>query len=201
MNGRDMGTNTPGWARLSTLLWAAAFVVAMIGMAFLTVLLPLPPLMRTVAMIAPMLLLIPMVRAAERSQAACGNMSPALRRYNRRGLLWAFSYVILLFGALSVYRNWHLQGALLWIVAILPSLPLFFFIGSMGRYLVEEQDEYLRQRAILASLWATGILLAVATCYGFFETFGLVRYVEAWAAVPVWAIGLAIGQLIVRKTT
>jgi hypothetical protein len=82
---------------------------------------------------------------------------------------------------------------------VLPALPIFFFIWAMGAYLVEESDEYLRQRQIIAALCATGFLLAVATGYGFLETFKLVPHIESWAAVPVWAVGLAFGNVISRR--
>jgi hypothetical protein len=40
----------------------------------------------------------------------------------------------------------------------------------------------------------------VATFYGFLDTFQLVPHVEGWAAVPLWAIGLAVGNLIARRS-
>ncbi|MBO9574151.1 MAG: hypothetical protein J7494_00300 [Sphingobium sp.] len=183
------------------LVFAAAFVAAIALMVFLTSRFAIAPLWKMVMILAPMLLLIPMVRTIERAQRDCGNFSEALRRYNRRSLIWTFAYMVALFSAISVNKAWHPEGPLLWLIAILPSLPLFFFIYAMGRYLVEEKDEYLRQRAILAALWATGILLAVATCYGFLETFKLVPHQPGWWAVPVWAIGLAIGNLLVRRSS
>lgn len=181
-------------------VWAATFVIGMFGVALVAKQLPIAPMARVLLMILPMLLLIPMVRSIERAQEACGTYSPALRRYNRRALGWSFSYVLALIGAIWANQMLHPEGALAWAIAIVPSLPLLFFIWSMGRYLVEETDEYLRQRTIVASLWATGILLAVASCYGFLETFKLVPHVEGWAAVPVWALGLAIGNLIMRRS-
>jgi len=185
--------------RLTAFVWGAAFLVAMLAVAFFARQLPVAPILKPFAMIPPMLLLIPMVRSLERAQQACGTLSAAAQRYNRRVLGWSFAYVLVLIGAIWTYGALHPQGALAWIIAILPALPLLFFIWSMGRYLVEEKDEYLRQRMVMASLWATGILLALATCYGFLETFMLVPHVPGWAAVPVWAIGLAIGNVIIWR--
>ena len=102
--------------------------------------------------------------------------------------------------AITANKAWHPAGPLAWLIAILPSLPIFFLIWSMGAYIVEETDEYLRQRTIISALWATGFLLAIATCYGFLETFKLVPHVESWAVVPVWAIGLAAGNVIARRS-
>lgn len=189
-----------GWRGNRAIIWGIVFVVTMIGTAYFARHAPIPPFWKMIISVAPMLLLIPMVRAVERGQMERGNFSPALRRYNRRALLWSFSYVAALLAAVWLYRTMTPQGVLAWMIAILPALPLFIFIWSMGRYLVEETDEYLRQRTIIAALWATGLLLAVATIYGFLETFGLVPHIPGWAAVPVWAVGLGFGNLIVRKT-
>jgi uncharacterized membrane protein len=181
-------------------LWVAAFVIAMFGVAWLVDGLAISRTWKMVASLAPMLLLIPMVRAVERSQRQCGAYSAATGTYNRRALIWSFSYVLLLVGAITANRAWHPAGALAWVIAILPALPVFFLIWSMGAYIVEETDEYLRQRTVISALWATGFLLALATCYGFLETFKLVPHVEGWAAVPVWAVGLGLGNLMGRRS-
>jgi hypothetical protein len=102
--------------------------------------------------------------------------------------------------AITANNAWHPTGPLAWVIAILPALPIFFLIWSMGAYIADETDEYLRQRTIISALWATGFLLAIATCYGFLETFKLVPHIESWAAVPVWAIGLAFGNVISRRS-
>jgi uncharacterized membrane protein len=180
-------------------LWVVAFVAGMFGVAWLVDRLAISPAWKMVASLAPMLLLIPMVRAVERSQRQCGGYSEAIGTYNRRALIWSFSYVVLLVAAIMGNRAWHPTGPLAWIIAILPALPIFFLIWSMGAYIAEETDEYLRQRTIMSALWATGFLLAIATCYGFLETFKLVPHVEGWAAVPVWAVGLGLGNMVSRR--
>ncbi|WP_404479661.1 hypothetical protein [Novosphingobium sp. BL-52-GroH] len=179
-------------------LWGAAFFVGMFGTGLGARFLDLPSIPSMLVMIPPMLLLIPFVRASERAQAECGAFSPATRRYNRRGLIWSFAYVLLLSVAVVGSRTLHAQGPLLWVLAILPALPILYLLWAMRRYLVEEQDEYLRKCVVNAALSATGLLLGVATVWGFLETFGLVPHVPGWAAVPVWAIGLGLGTFVNR---
>jgi hypothetical protein len=181
-------------------LWIAAFILGMFGVGWLVDGLAISAAWKLVASLAPMLLLIPMVRAVERMQRERGCYSPATKIYNRRALIWSFGYVVMLVLAIMANRAWQPTGPLAWLIALLPSLPIFFLIWSMGAYVVEETDEYLRQRTIVSALWATGFLLAVATCYGFLETFRLVPHVDSWAAVPVWAIGLGIGRLVPRRS-
>lgn len=188
------------FSRRPVWIWAAAFFVGMFGTGFVARWLDLPSIPSMLVMIPPMLLLIPFVRATERAQAACGAFSPATRRYNRRGLIWSFAYMLLLFVAIIGSRALHAQGPLLWLLAVLPALPILYLIWAMARYLVEEQDEYLRMKVVNAALSATGLLLAVATVWGFLETFSLVPHVPSWAAVPVWAVGLGLGTFVNRWT-
>jgi hypothetical protein len=68
----------------------------------------------------------------------------------------------------------------------------------MALLLKEERDEYLRMRMVEQSLVATGIVLAVATLYGFLNAFDLAPRVDAYLAVPLWGIGLGIGRLLQR---
>lgn len=185
------------FSRRPVWLWGLAFFVGMFGTGFVARAMDLGSIASAAVMVPPMLLLIPLVRASEKAQAACGALSPATRRYNRRGLVWSFGYVILLFVAIAGARS-GASGPLLWVLAILPALPILYLLWAMARYLVEETDEYLRMRVVTSALWASGLLLAVATVWGFLETFELVPHVAGWAAVPVWAVGLGVSSLVNR---
>jgi hypothetical protein len=148
--------------------------------------------------VIPMLLLIPMVRSTERAQIESGCSTPATLRYNRRVLVMSFGYLLALFVALGLTRRMHIEGPLLWALAVLPAIPITGIVVAMGRWLVEETDEYQRMRTARASLIATGLVLVLASLWGFLEMFGLAPHLWLWAVFPVWAIGLAIGQLANR---
>jgi hypothetical protein len=180
-------------------VWAALFVSAMLAAGVGARIADLDEFWSMAVMIPPMMLLIPMVRASNRSSAWYSAMTPALRRYNQRGLIWAFGYVIALFAAMTLHQNFALSGAAAFVVAALPALPIFYFLWAMARYLQEESDEFVRFRQVQASLVATGLVLALGTLWGFFETFGLVPHIWAWWVVPVWAIGLGIGNAVTLK--
>jgi hypothetical protein len=179
----------------TTGFWAFAFVAGMFGTGALTRILDFNSFWSMAVMVPPMLLLIPMLRASEKAGATCGSISPAIKAYNRRSLIWSFSYFIALFIAITALHQWKPSGPLLWAIAILPSLPIVYFVWALGRYLIEESDEYMRMRQVSAALFATGCLLVAATFWGFLETFGVAPHVPGWVAVPVWAIGLGLGQL------
>jgi hypothetical protein len=110
-------------------------------------------------------------------------------------LIWSFAYIGALFGAITVYHELKPTGPLLWLIAVLPALPILYFVWAVGRYLTEETDEYQRMKQVTSALFATGWLLILATIWGFLETFEVVPHVPSWAVIPVWAIGLGVAQI------
>ncbi|WP_257594195.1 hypothetical protein [Parerythrobacter lacustris] len=145
----------------------------------------------TVLLALTMLLLIPIVKAGERS----GCNSPAMRIYNRRVLIASFGYVLGLGTAISLWRNYDLARPAIFAISMLPVLPTFGMIWAMARYLIEEEDEYLRYRTTMAALVGLGGVLAIGIFWGFLEMFELVPHIWSWWVLPVWALGLAIAQL------
>ena len=185
-------------AKRARLLWGAAFVIAM-GLAAGTINAAHLGIAGSFAIaLVPMLLLIPFVRAAQRTQKESGCLTAATLRYNRRIVVMSFGYLVALFAALYVTRDTQVTGPLLWALAILPTIPITGMIVTMGRFLVEETDEYQRMRVIRASLVATGMVLVLTSLWGFLEMFGLVPHVWMWAVFPAWSIGLGLGQLVNR---
>jgi hypothetical protein len=181
---------------LSPSAWGGLFVSAMIGTGVAARLSDLGDFWSMAVMLPPMLLLIPLVRASQRQARASSALTPAIKAYNRRSLVWSFAYVFALFAAMSIDKAYDPQGPLAYLVAILPALPIFYFIWALGRYLSDEQDEYIRMRQVRAALIATAIVLGLGTFWGFLEMFALVPHVWAWWVVPVWAMGLGIGNLV-----
>lgn len=183
-------------AKRSTFFWFVAFFIAMFGTAFwVKVMHPVPRPWGMAVLLLPMLLLIPLVRASEAMQSATGCESMAARRHNRRMLAISFTYVIGLGVALMLFRDHAVSKPMAALLSLLPTLPVFGMIWAMGRYIVEETDEYLRARTVNIALVATGFLLAAATFWGFLTTFEVAPAVPMWAAVPVWCVGLGIGRI------
>jgi hypothetical protein len=189
-----MNGATEARATLHPAVWAVGFTIAMAAIGYAEVYLGIGRTGAIIGMALASLLLIPMIKAAQDRARSQGIMSDALVTYNRRFMVWTFGYMIALTIGITMHQKMELSRPLLWFAAILPILPVFGMIWTMARYLREERDEYLRLRAANAALVATGLLLAVATAWGFLEMFGLVPHVPAWAAFPIWAIGLGIGQ-------
>lgn len=127
-------------------------------------------------------------------------MSAAMKRYNWRMIWLSLAYAVFLIGAVYGFKHHLFEGPIAWIAAILPALPIIGIFAAMGRYLVEEQDEYIRMILVRQTLWASGFALSVATVWGFLENFDLVEHVDAYSVAIVWFFGLGIGSIVNRIT-
>lgn len=122
--------------------------------------------------------------------------SPAMRRYNARVIGLSLAYVGALFGVVFLFRASDPSGPAAWGLALLPALPLVGIVIAMGRYLIEEGDEYLRAVETRKSLIATGFMLIVTSCWGFLQTFGQLPHVDLYWAAIIWFAGLGVGSCV-----
>lgn len=116
------------------------------------------------------------------------------RRYAVRLAVAMAGYLLFLAIAVRLVRDGDLTGPLAWLLALLPGFCVASVFWSFGRLLVEDTDEYQRMLRVRQSLIATGFTLTVATLYGFLDTFGLVPHVDVFYLMPLWFIGLGIGE-------
>jgi hypothetical protein len=180
-----------------TVFWCVTFFVASFGSPLLARYLGLGTTATMACIALSMLLLIPLIRSTERAaKANNASASGALRRYNKRMLVFTASYVGTLFAANIVHQKFAPTGPALWALALLPSLPVLYFLWTWARFINEETDEFLKINSMKMTMVATGFLLGVATIWGFFESFDLVPHVQAYMALPVWAIGLFLNNII-----
>jgi hypothetical protein len=121
--------------------------------------------------------------------------TPAWKRYNWRVIWLSLAYAVFLIVAVYGFKHQLVTGPAAYVVAILPALPIVGIFGAIGRYLVEEQDEYVRMLMVRQTLWASGFTLSLATVWGFLDNFQLVGHIEGYWIVVVWYFGLAIGGL------
>jgi hypothetical protein len=126
--------------------------------------------------------------------------NPAIRRYNLRVVLFSLAYAAFLLAATYCFKHQLLNGPLAYLAASLPAFAIIGIFVSIGRYLIEEQDEYLRMLMVRQTLWASGFSLSLATLWGFLESFELVKHVEAYNVAILWFGGLGLGALANRLT-
>ena len=119
---------------------------------------------------------------------------PAIRRYNRRVIVLMLIYAATLMFAVYGFNRHLLSGPFAYLVAILPALPIIGVFAAMGRYLVEETDEYVRMLTVRQTLYATGFALSIATIWGFLEAFDLVGHIESYYIAVLWFGGLGFGS-------
>jgi hypothetical protein len=126
--------------------------------------------------------------------------SPAWKRYNWRVVWLSFLYVAFLLAATYAFKHQLLSGSVAYVAAILPALPIIGIFAAMGRYLVEENDEYLRLILVRQTLWASGFALSVATIWGFLESFELAGHFDAYWVAVIWFFGLGVGSIMNKLT-
>ena len=126
--------------------------------------------------------------------------SPAIRRYNVRVIWLSLLYAAFLLGAVYAFKHHLVSGPIAWVAAILPALAISGIFVAIGRYFVEEQDEYLRVLMVRQTLWASGFALSIATIWGFLESFELVGHVESYYVAVLWFGGLGLGACANKLT-
>jgi len=175
-------------------LWGVSLFVSFAIISVLRITGAIGPTTGFILMAIAMIQIIPLVRASMARQSARGYMSPAIKRYTRRFVIASLGYMLGLGLAVTIVDRVDLSRGESFLIALLPVLPIFGMIWTMGRYLVEEDDEFLRHRAIMASLIGLGLVLTLGTFWGFLESFEVVPHVDAWWVFPVWAMGMGVGQ-------
>lgn len=120
----------------------------------------------------------------------------ATRRYTWGIAITMSCYGLILFGVNAYFANSAPTGVPAFIAAALPAFPIIAVFALIGRYLFEEQDEYVRMLMVRQSLIATAFVLSVATVWGFLEDFDLVAHVPAYWAAILWFGGLGLGGCI-----
>jgi hypothetical protein len=126
--------------------------------------------------------------------------SSAWKRYNVRVIWLSLLYCAFLLPAVYGFKHGLVPGWAAYPVAILPALPIIGIFGALGRYLVEEQDEYVRMLIVRQILWASGFTLSIATVWGFLDNFRLVGHADGYWLIAIWFLGLGLGGIVNRLT-
>lgn len=155
-----------------------------------------------ILMIAPLGLIIPMIKAASRradqSSATCLGKGVAQKRYVKRVAvstsLYLASFALLTF----VSKGYEPSLPLRTFLAVLPGLAIIGVFWAIARLIVEETDEFMRMLIVRQALIASGFSLSVATVWGFLETADVVVHVDAYWWAVAWFLGLGVGAAVNR---
>lgn len=124
----------------------------------------------------------------------------AQRRYTNTVLMLSVAYMLILFAVVYLFNNAPPTGIAAYAAAVLPALPIIGIFAAIGRYLIDEQDEYVGSLMVRQTLWASGFAVRVATVWGLLESFEVVGHVEAFYIAVVWFFGLGVGSVMNRLT-
>lgn len=123
----------------------------------------------------------------------------ARSRYNMAVLGCSAGYGFALIGATAYFNNHPgAHGPTAYCAAVVPALLILGIFFAVGRYLVEEQDEYLRMLMVRQTLVATAIALSFATVWGFLTSADLAPRLDAYWIAVVWFGGLGAGDCFNR---
>ena len=129
---------------------------------------------------------------------SCFYPTKASRSYNYRLLPTMLVYVLFTFIAQWSFHHLHPTGIMVYLLAILPAVPLVGSIAIVGLYIAEESDEFERSILVRSMLWGFGVALAIGSVWGSLETFANAPHRSAFYAYLSFWIVSAISQSVIR---
>ncbi|MCK0129631.1 hypothetical protein [Erythrobacter sp. F6033] len=145
-----------------------------------------------------LLSMIPLAKAglnASANAASRGEVGNATRNYLIRMLVVSVAYIGAVFAASQLIDDGDPVTVLSVIIALVPGLAIALYFWAMGKYLAEQQDEFLRMLMVRQALIATAIAFSAAAIWGFLESFGQVPHIDAYWWPIVWFLGIGIGAI------
>jgi len=128
-------------------------------------------------------------------------LTTAAKRYSSRLAALMAAYLVIMFGVVWLFRHDPPTGPLAYGLAVLPAIPIIGVFWAAMRFIVEEQDEFIRLLLVRQALVATGFCLTLVTVREFLQNFDLVSNDNGgFGAAFFWFIGLGVGALYNRVT-
>jgi hypothetical protein len=109
-------------------------------------------------------------------------------------------YVASLVAATYLISRHLVEGPLVWILGLLPGLPVVGVFYAIAMLIIEQKDEFIRMLIVRQTLIGTAIALSISTVWGFLENFGLVAHVDSFWIAIIWLFGFGFGGVINRIT-
>ena len=127
-------------------------------------------------------------------------MPKHMRRYmTRLGVSFAF-YGAMLGGAVVAINHLELSFQIKAVLSVLTAAPLLFIIWAVGELLADpKMDEFERMIMVRCSLYATGLVMAVATVWGFLENFAEVPDFPLYMMFPLFWFFFGLVNPLVRR--
>ena len=129
----------------------------------------------------------------------CLPSTKAGRRYTKRLAITMFFYLAFMFLAGWSFHHLHPTGFIVYLLAVLPALPLVASLAVIGVYIAEETDEFERSILVQSMLWGLGGTLSVATVWGFLEDFARAPHLSSFYIFIFFWIFMGISQPFIRR--
>jgi hypothetical protein len=126
-------------------------------------------------------------------------MTHATRRYLARLAPTMAVYIAVVFLTKWLFQHLHPTGPLVYLLAILPALPMVGSLAIVGLYVAEESDEFERSILVQSILWGLGGALAVSTIWGALEDFAQAPHRSAFYAYFFFWIFMAVSGVFIRR--
>jgi xanthosine utilization system XapX-like protein len=97
------------------------------------------------------------------------------------------------------FHHLHPTGPFVYLLAVLPALPLLATLAVVGIYIAEETDEFERSILVQSMLWGLGGALSVATVWGSLEDFARAPHLSAFYIYVFFWIFMGISQPFIRR--
>jgi len=107
-------------------------------------------------------------------------------------------YLLFLFLAQWTFHHLHPTGLVVYLLAILPALPLVGSLAVVGLYIAEESDEFERSILVQSLLWGLGGALAFGTIWGSLEDFANAPHLSTYYVFLFFWIFMGISQPFIR---
>jgi len=128
----------------------------------------------------------------------CFPLTKAGRRYAYRLAPMMALYLLFLFIAQWSFHHLHPTGLIVYVLAVLPALPLIGSLAVVGLYIAEESDEFERSILVQSMLWGFGGALVVSTIWGFLEDFAKAPHISTFYVYVFFWIFMGISQPFIR---
>ena len=125
-------------------------------------------------------------------------MTSATRRYIYRLAPTMAVYVAFVYLTKWSFQHLHPTGLSVYLLAMLPVLPMIGSLAIVGLYVAEESDEFERSILVRSILWGLGGALAVSTVWGALEEFAQAPHRSSFYAYFFFWIFMAISGVIIR---
>jgi hypothetical protein len=129
----------------------------------------------------------------------CLPITKAGRRYIYRLAPTMAIYLVFLFIAQWTFHHIHPTGLIVYLLAVLPALPLVGSLAIVGLYIAEESDEFERSILVQSMLWGLGVALAIGTIWGSLEDFANAPHLSTFYVFLFFWIFMGISQPFIRR--